>query len=564
MRATCRSRIAIPARRTSSTWRCVLDRLAPWLADPTRRKLGQNLKYDEHVLANHGLVLAGVAHDTLLESYVLEAHRPHDMDNLAWRHLGVKTLTYAEVAGKGAKQIGFDQVALDEATAYSAEDVDITLQLHRHLYPQLAADPKLDHVYTAIEMPVREILFRMEREGVMIDAALLAAQSRELGEKAMALEQQAYALAGQPFNLSSPKQLGDILFQKMKLPALRKTSTGQPSTDEDVLTELAADYPAAQGAARAPRVDEAQVDVHRQAPADGQPRDGARAHDVQPGDRGDGPARVERSESAEHSGAHGRRAADPRGVHRAARSRRHVRRLLADRAADHGASVRRPGAPERVSDRRGHPSRDGGGNLRRSAVRGELGAAALHQGGQLRPDLRDGRVRPRAAAWHRARGGAQQFIDKYFQRYPGVARYMQSTREFAREHGYVETVFGRRLWLPDIKAAGGPRRAGAERAAINAPMQGTAADLVKLAMIEVQGWIDRERLATKLVLQVHDELVLEVPESELARVKTELPQRMTSVASAGGAARRRCRCRPQLGEGALARREPGSRGPARG
>jgi DNA polymerase-1 len=174
---------------------------------------------------------------------VIEAHRPHDMDNLAWRHLGVKTTTYAEVVGKGAKQIPFDQVALDEATAYSAEDADITLQLHGHLYPQLVAEPRLDHVYATIEIPVREILFRMERAGVMIDAALLAAQSQELGQKVMALEQQAFDLAGQPFNLASPRQLGEILFQKMKLPALRKTATGQPSTDEDVLTELAADFP---------------------------------------------------------------------------------------------------------------------------------------------------------------------------------------------------------------------------------------------------------------------------------------------------------------------------------
>src|SRR6266536_517132 len=221
----------------------VFGRLAPWLADPAKKKLGQNAKYDQHVFANYGLPLAGGAHDTLLQSYVLEAHRPHDMDNLAWRHLGVKTVTYAEMVGKGARQIAFDQVSLEDATTYSAEDADVTLQLHRHLYPRVAAVPKLDHIYTAIEIPVREILFRMEREGVMIDTALLGAQSRELGEKVMALEQQAYALAGQPFNLSSPRQLGEILFQKMKLPAPRKTATGQPSTDEDVLTELAANFP---------------------------------------------------------------------------------------------------------------------------------------------------------------------------------------------------------------------------------------------------------------------------------------------------------------------------------
>ena len=220
-----------------------LARFAPWFADASRKKVGQNVKYDQHVLANHGLVLRGVAHDTLLQSYVLEAHRPHDMDNLAWRHLNVKTITYAEVAGRGAKQIEFDQVSIADATAYSAEDTDIVLQLHRCLHPRLADDPKLDRIYTSIEMPVREVLYDMERDGVMVDAALLAAQSRELGIKVMALEQQAFQLAGQPFNLASPKQLGEILFDKMKLPTVRKTATGQPSTDEDVLSQLAADYP---------------------------------------------------------------------------------------------------------------------------------------------------------------------------------------------------------------------------------------------------------------------------------------------------------------------------------
>jgi DNA polymerase-1 len=221
----------------------VLRDLAPWFADASRAKLGQNVKYDQHALANHGLALAGVAHDTLLESYVLEAHKPHDMDNLASRHLNWKTISYADVTGKGANQIGFDQVPLERATEYSAEDVDVTLRLHDKFAAQLADDPKLAGVYRDIEMPVREILFRMERHGVLIDAAVLAAQGRELGERVMALERTAYDLAGQPFNLGSPKQLGEILFEKMKLPAQKKTATGQPSTDEEVLQELAANYP---------------------------------------------------------------------------------------------------------------------------------------------------------------------------------------------------------------------------------------------------------------------------------------------------------------------------------
>ena len=220
-----------------------LRRLAPWLGDPTKRKLGQNLKYDQHALANHGLALRGVAHDTLLESYVLESHKPHDMDNLAWRHLNLATISYDDVTGKGAKRIPFEQVAIERATEYSAEDADVTLRLHRALHPPIAADAKLDYIYAQIEMPVREVLFRMERNGVLIDSQLLAQQSRELGERVMALEQQAHQLAGQPFNLGSPKQLGEILFERLNLPVVKKTATGQPSTDEEVLQELAADYP---------------------------------------------------------------------------------------------------------------------------------------------------------------------------------------------------------------------------------------------------------------------------------------------------------------------------------
>jgi DNA polymerase I len=507
----------------------VFARLAPWLADPAKRKLGQNLKYDEHVLANHGLALAGVAHDTLLESYVLEAHRPHDMDNLAWRHLGVKTITYAEVAGKGAKQIGFDQVALEEATAYSAEDADITLQLHRHLHPQVATDPKLDHVYTAIEMPVREILFRMERNGVVIDAALLSAQSRELGEKAMALEQQAYQLAGQPFNLASPKQLGEILFQKMKLPALRKTATGQPSTDEDVLTELAADYPLPKVLLEHRALTKLKSTYTDKLPQMVNARTG-RVHTT----FSQATAVTGRLASSDPNlqnipvrTAEGRRIREafvaPPGHFVVSADYSQIElRIMAHLSGDaalvkafkEGEDIHRATAAEIFAVPLSEVSSDQRRYIKAVNFGLIYGMGAFGLAQQLGIE----------------RSAAQQFIDKYFQRYPGVALYMQATREFAREHSYVETVFGRRLWLPDIKAAGGPRRAGAERAAINAPMQGTAADLVKLAMIAVQGWLDSERLATKLVLQVHDELVLEVPERELARVRDELPRRMTDVA----------------------------------
>jgi len=507
-----------------------LARLAPWFADASRRKVGQNLKYDQHVLANHGLVLRGVVHDTLLQSYVLEAHRPHDMDNLAWRHLNVKTIAYTDVTGKGAKQIEFDQVGIAEATAYSAEDVDIALQLHRRLYPSIAADPKLERIYTTIEMPVREVLYGMERDGVMLDAALLSAQSRELGGKVMALEQQAFQLAGQPFNLASPKQLGEILFDKMKLPTVRKTATGQPSTDEDVLTMLAADYPLPKILLEHRALSKLKSTYTDKLPQMVNPETG-RVHTT----FGQATAVTGRLASLDPNlqnipvrTAEGRRireafVAPPGSVIVSADYSQIELRIMAHLSSDpallrafhEGADIHRATA----ADIFGVPLAEVTTDQRRyiKAVNFGLiyGMSAFGLAQQLGIE----------------RGAAQQFIDKYFQQYPGVAAYMRQTRDFAREHGYVETVFGRRLWLPDINAGGGPRRAGAERAAINAPMQGTAADLVKLAMIAVRDWILAEGLATKLVLQVHDELVLEVPESELARVRQELPLRMTGVAA---------------------------------
>ena len=507
-----------------------LARLAPWFADASRRKVGQNLKYDQHVLANHGLVLRGVVHDTLLQSYVLEAHRPHDMDNLAWRHLNVKTIAYTDVTGKGAKQIEFDQVGIAEATAYSAEDVDIALQLHRRLYPSIAADPKLERIYTTIEMPVREVLYGMERDGVMLDAALLSAQSRELGGKVMALEQQAFQLAGQPFNLASPKQLGEILFDKMKLPTVRKTATGQPSTDEDVLTMLAADYPLPKILLEHRALSKLKSTYTDKLPQMVNPETG-RVHTT----FGQATAVTGRLASLDPNlqnipvrTAEGRRireafVAPPGSVIVSADYSQIELRIMAHLSSDpallrafhEGADIHRATA----ADIFGVPLAEVTTDQRRyiKAVNFGLiyGMSAFGLAQQLGIE----------------RGAAQQFIEKYFQQYPGVALYMRQTRDFAREHGYVETVFGRRLWLPDINAGGGPRRAGAERAAINAPMQGTAADLVKLAMIAVRDWILAEGLATKLVLQVHDELVLEVPESELARVRQELPLRMTGVAA---------------------------------
>jgi DNA polymerase I len=507
----------------------VLARLKPWFENAQARKLGQNVKYDQHVLANHGIALAGVVHDTMLESYVLESHRQHDMDSLAGRYLDVKTITYAEVAGKGANQIGFEQVALDRATEYAAEDADITLQLHDVLHPKLVADAKLDFVYSSIEMPAREVLFRMEREGVLLDSTLLAAQSRELGERILALEKQAHQVAGQPFNLGSPKQLGEILFDRMKLPVVKKTATGQPSTDEDVLQQLAADYPLPKLLLEHRGLTKLKSTYTDKLPQMVNARTG-RVH----------------TNFGQATAVTGRLAStDPNLQNipvRTAEGRRIREAFIAPRghvlvSADYSQIELRIMA---------HLSRDAslleafakGADIHRATAAEIFGVTIDEVTSEQRRYIKAvnfGLIYGMSAFGLAAqlgieRGAAQQFIDKYFARYPGVAGYMQRTRELAHAQGFVETVFGRRLWLPDINAGGGPRRQAAERAAINAPMQGTAADLIKLAMIAVQQWLDAQRLASKLLLQVHDELVLEVPDAELQLIKVELPALMSGVA----------------------------------
>ena len=507
----------------------VLRRLKPWFEDPTRKKIGQNVKYDQHVLANYGIALAGVAHDTLLQSYVLESQRSHDMDSLAWRHLGVKTISYADVAGKGAGHIGFDQVSIDKAAEYSGEDVDIALQLHGVLYPKVQQNPQLDFIYSTIEMPTREVLFRMEREGVLIDASVLAAQSRTLGERLMILEEQAYREAGQPFNLGSPTQLGAILFDKMKLPAIKKTATGKPSTDEDVLQQLAADYPLPRLLLEHRALSKLKSTYTDKLPQMVNARTG-RVHTC----FGQATAVTGRLASTDPNlqnipirTVEGRRireafVAPPGHTLISADYSQIELRIMAHLPGDPsllkafaaGEDIHRATA----ADIFGVPIADVTSEQRRyiKAVNFGLiyGMSAFGLAAQLGIE----------------RGAAAQFIEKYFIRYPGVAEYMQRTRELARTQGYVETVFGRRLWLPDINAGGGPRRQAAERAAINAPMQGTAADLIKLAMIEVQAWLDSESVGAKLVLQVHDELVLEAPVDHLDRLKAELALRMAGVA----------------------------------
>jgi DNA polymerase-1 len=508
----------------------VLEALGPWLGDPTRAKLGQNLKYAQHALANHGIELRGAAHDTELESYVLESHKPHDLESLARRHLDLPTIGYDTVTGRGARRISFEEVALDRATEYAAENADVTLRVHRHLWPLIERDSKLAHVYATIELPVREVLFRMERTGVLVDSAVLAAQSRDLGLRVNTLEQEAHRLAGAPFNLGSPKQLCEILYERMKLPVRRKTPTGQPSTDEDVLQDLAADYPLpkvllewrALAKLKSTYTDKLQTMVNART---------GRVHTT----FSQTTAVTGRLASTEPNlqnipvrTADGRRIreafiAPPKHALVSADYSQIELRIMAHLSEDpallkafqEGDDIHRVTAAEIF----GVAPADVSADQRRyiKAVNFGLiyGMSAFGLAAQLNIE----------------RGAAQQFIDRYFTRYPGVAAYMQRTRALAREQGYVETVFGRRLFLPDIRAASGPRRAGAERAAINAPMQGTAADLIKLAMIAVQEYLDRERLATRLILQVHDELVLESPEAELARIVRDLPELMTAVAT---------------------------------
>ncbi len=506
-----------------------LQKLKHWLESPAHRKLGQNLKYDQHIFANHGIALAGVAEDTLLQSYVLESHKPHELGNLVQRHLGLSTIAYADVVGKGAKQISFDQVDLDTATRYAAEDADVTLQLHHALAPQLKAQARLDAVYRDIELPVREVLFKMERNGVLLDTRLLNVQSRELGEKMLALEVQAQGAAGQPFNLNSPKQIQEILFGKLGLPVKKKTPSGTPSTDEDVLQELALDYPL-------PKI---LLDYRGMAKLKSTYTDKL-------------PQMVEQSTGRVHTSysqavaVTGRLASSDPNLQnipiRTAEGRR-IREAFIAPAGSRIVSADYSQIELRIM---AHLSGDegllrafaNGEDIHRATAAEVFGVAAEAVSSEQRRSakvINFGLIYGMSAFGLASqlgieRSAAQQYIDRYFARYPGVKNYMDGTREEARRQGYVETVFGRRLWLPEINGANAMRRQGAERAAINAPMQGTAADLIKLAMVAVQAWLEQERLGSKLIMQVHDELVLEVPQGELARVKEMLHQLMCHVA----------------------------------
>jgi DNA polymerase-1 len=511
----------------------VLARLAPWLESPRHAKIGQNLKYDQHVFANHGIALAGVAHDTLLQSYVLEAGRSgvrgHDLGQLALRHLGLETIAYEDLCGKGAKQIGFNEVDVVRAAEYGAEDSDLCLRLQERLYPQIAADAGLASVYGEIEIPVRDILYRMERTGVLIDAERLGAQSGELGRRLLELERQAHQLAGQPFNVNSPKQLAEILFGALGLPVKKKTPSGTPSTDEEVLSELALDYPLPKLLLELRQLAKLKGTYTDKLPKMVNPATG-RVH----------------TSFAQAVAVTGRLASSEPNLQNIPVRTAEGRRIRSAFIAPAGACVVSADYSQIELRIMAHLSEDArlveafthGEDVHR-ATAGEIFGVAPQE---VSPDQRRvakvinfGLIYGMSAfglarQLDLERGAAQNYIDRYFARYPGVARYMEKARNTAKINGCVETVFGRRLWLPEIMAAQVGRRQGAERAAINAPMQGTAADIVKLAMIAVQRWIDDEKLRTRMILQVHDELVLEVPDDELAAVRAALPPLMTGVA----------------------------------
>ncbi|MBU1214024.1 MAG: DNA polymerase I [Gammaproteobacteria bacterium] len=504
-----------------------LEILKPWLESDAHKKLGQNLKYDQHIFANHGIALRGIAEDTLLQSYVLESHKPHEMGNLALRHLGMSTISYTDIVGKGAKQIGFDQVDLDTATKYAAEDADITLQLHNTLSPQLQG--RLAEVYRDIEMPVREVLFKMERNGVLIDSGKLSRQSHELGLKLNEIEKQAFELAGQPFNLASPKQLQEILFDKLGIPSKKKTATGARSTDEEVLQELALDYPL-------PKL----LLEHR-----GMAKLKSTYTDKLPQMVNQKTGRVHTSYSQAVAVTGRLSSSDPNLQNIPIRTPegRRIREAFIAPAGSHIISADYSQIELRIM---AHLSGDEGllkafanGEDIHRATAAEVFSVALNdvssEQRRYAKVINFGLIYGMSAYGLASQLGiensaAKQYIDVYFARYPGVKRYMDDTREQAKAQGFVETWFGRRLWLPEINGANGMRRQAAERAAINAPMQGTAADLIKLAMIAVQDWLEQEKLKTKMIMQVHDELVLEVPEGELSLVKEKVRELMCGVA----------------------------------
>ncbi len=510
----------------------VLEQLRPLLESREIKKIGHHIKYDRNVLANHNIKLDGIGYDTMLESYVLDSTATrHDMDSVALKYLAHTTIKFEDVAGKGKNQLAFNEIPLETAAPYAAEDADVTLRLHAAMWPKLVQEPGLERIYRDIEIPLVTVLSDMEQTGVSIDTGMLAQHSRQLAKRIVDIEQEAFREAGQPFNLSSPRQIQELLFDKLQLPVLAKTPTGVPSTAESVLQELALDYPLPRlilehrsfSKLKSTYTDRLPEQV---CPATGRVHTSYHQAVAATGRLSSSDPNLQNIPIRTEEGRRIRQAfvAGTGRVLLAADYSQIELRIMAHLSSDPGLlasfsigeDVHRATAaevfgvdPEAVST-----------DQRRSAKAINFGLIYGMSAFGLARQLGI------------ARGAAQEYIDRYFERYPGVRDYMEATREQARSQGYVETVFGRRLYLPDIRSRNGQRRAAAERTAINAPMQGTAADIIKRAMIDLHAWIiSRNTLDLRMIMQVHDELVFEVARQDLDAVKEQIRDRMSGAAN---------------------------------
>lgn len=504
----------------------ILKKLKPLLENPDIKKIGQNMKYDGEIFSNYGITLQGMAFDTMLESYVLDSSHAHDMDSLALKHLGHRTIRFVDVAGKGAKQVTFNHVAIEKAAPYAAEDADITLKLHHVLWPHLASCPSLKFIFEKVEMPLIPVLMRIERKGVLIDAALLQKQNAELELRVIELEKEIVAMAGKSFNLNSPKQLQDILFNQLQLPILQKTPTGQPSTAENVLQELALDFPLPKLIIEYRTVSKLISTYTKRLPEQMNVKTG----------------RVHTSYN-QTGAATGRLSSSEPNLQNIPVRMKEGRRIRQAFIAPPGHKIMSADYSQIELRIMAHLSEDP--NL----VKAFLNDYDIHQataaetlGIALEEVTSEQRRNAKAvnfgliygmSAFGLAkqlditRDAAQDYIDRYFSRYAGVKTYMENTRKKAREKGFVETLWGRRLYLPEIHSSQIPRQKAAERTAINAPLQGTAADMIKHAMVSLDTWLIKNHLKSSIIMQVHDELVLEVPENEIDVVMKGVREHMT-------------------------------------
>ncbi len=507
----------------------VLERLREWLENPLALKVGQHIKYDRHVFANHGLHVRGYVHDTMLQSYVLEVHRPHSLASLAERHTGRTGISYESLCGKGAHEITFNQVDIAQASTYACEDTDQTLDVHLCLWPRIESDEKLNFIYQ-LEIQSSEALFRIERNGVLIDAPTLAKQSQQLGERIGELEREAYELADQPFNLGSPKQIAEIFFDKLGLPVIKKTPKGAPSTDEEVLEKLAEDYPLPAKILEHRGISKLKSTYTDKLAQMAHPSTG-RVH----------------THYAQAVAVTGRLSSNDPNLQNIPIRTPEGRRVREAFVAPTGSLIASADYSQIELRIMAHLSNDEallkafheGLDVHKATAAEIFGLAPEEVSSEQRryaKVINFGLIYGMSAfGLAKALGidntAAKNYINRYFQRFSGVKEYMDETRAMAKQMGYVQTVFGRRLYLPEINSPNGPRRGGAERAAINAPMQGTAADLIKMSMVSVQNALDQESKQTKMIMQVHDELVFEVPLGEIDWLKEAIPRLMASVAT---------------------------------